>query len=145
PVQRLADRVSAEFVPVVLGIAVVTFAAWMVFGPVEARLATALVNAVSVLIIACPCAMGLATPTAVLVATGRGAELGLLFKGGAALEIAGGIDVVAFDKTGTLTAGRPSVTDVFSAEGFDETRLLAIAAAAEAGSRHPLGEAIVAE
>ena len=145
PVQRLADRVSAVFVPIVLGLALVTFAAWMALGPAETRLATALVNAVSVLIIACPCAMGLATPTAVLVATGRGAELGLLFKGGAALEVAGGIDVVAFDKTGTLTAGRPSVTDVVPADGFDEMRLLAIAAAAESGSRHPLGEAIVAE
>jgi Cu+-exporting ATPase len=145
PVQRLADRVSAVFVPVVLVIALGTFAAWMAFGPEESRFTLALVNSVAVLIIACPCAMGLATPTAVLVATGRGAELGVLIKGGAALEAAGRIDTVVFDKTGTITAGRTAVTEVFAAQGFDESELLQIVAAAEAGSRHPLAEAIVTE
>jgi Cu+-exporting ATPase len=145
PVQRLADRVSAVFVPVVVVIAVATFVAWMILGPAETRWTMALVNAVAVLIIACPCAMGLATPTAVLVATGRGAEMGLLFKGGEALEIAGRVDVVALDKTGTLTSGRAAVTDVVAAPGFDETTVLELAAAAEAGSRHPLADAITAE
>jgi Cu+-exporting ATPase len=145
PVQRLADRVSAVFVPVVLVVAVATFAAWMVFGPEETRFTLALVNAVSVLIIACPCAMGLATPTAVLVATGRGAELGALIKGGAALEAAGQIDTVVFDKTGTLTSGRTEVTDIVGVAGLDPSELLRIAAAAESGSSHPLAEAIVAE
>ncbi len=145
PIQRLADRVSAIFVPIVLAIAVVTFAGWMIFGSPEARLAQALVHAVSVLIIACPCAMGLATPTAVLVATGRAAELGVLIGGGAALETAGRIDTIVFDKTGTITTGRPSVTDVELQGGADPDEILGIAAAAEAGSTHPLGEAIVAE
>jgi Cu+-exporting ATPase len=145
PVQRLADRISAVFVPVVLVIALGTFAAWMAFGPEDSRFTLALVNAVAVLIIACPCAMGLATPTAVLVATGRGAELGALVKGGAALEAAGRIDTVVFDKTGTLTSGQTAVTDIVAAQGFDESELLRIAAAAESGSRHPLAEAIVAE
>jgi Cu+-exporting ATPase len=145
PVQRLADRVSAVFVPIVLGIALLTFGAWMALGPPETRLTMALVNAVAVLIIACPCAMGLATPTAVLVATGRAAELGVLFKGGAALEIAGRIAVVAFDKTGTLTTGKAAVTDVVASAGLDEAAVLGLAAAAERGSRHPLAEAIVAE
>jgi P-type Cu+ transporter len=145
PVQRLADRVSAVFVPIVLVLALATFGAWMAFGPPETRLTMALVNAVAVLIIACPCAMGLATPTAVLVATGRGASLGVLFKGGAAIEIAAQVDTIAFDKTGTLTSGRPSVTDVIPMPGFDEAGILAHAASAEAGSRHPLADAIVAE
>ena len=143
--QRLADRVSAVFVPVVLVIAFGTFAAWMVFGPEDGRLSLALVNAVAVLIIACPCAMGLATPTAVVVATGRGAELGALIKGGAALEAAGRIDTVVFDKTGTLTSGRAAVTDVVATLQDNEIELLRLAAAAEAGSRHPLAEAIVLE
>jgi Cu+-exporting ATPase len=145
PVQRLADRVSAIFVPVVLTVALATFVAWMAFGPSETRLTLALVNAVAVLIIACPCAMGLATPTAVLVATGRGAECGVLIKGGAALEAAGRIDTVVFDKTGTLTSGSAVVTDVVAAGGIDRDELLRIAASAESGSRHPLAEAIVAE
>jgi Cu+-exporting ATPase len=145
PVQRLADRVSAVFVPVVLTLAVVTFAAWMTFGPEDSRLTMALVNSVAVLIIACPCAMGLATPTAVMVATGRGAELGVLIRGGAPLEAAGSIDTVVFDKTGTLTAGRPAVTEILAAAGFSENELLAITASAEAGSRHPLSDALVAE
>ena len=145
PVQRLADRVSAIFVPVVLAIALVTFGAWMAFGPADARFTMALVNAVAVLIIACPCAMGLATPTAVVVATGRGAELGVLFKGGAALEAAGRIDTVVFDKTGTLTSGRTAVTDIVALPGVSQAELLRVAASAEAGSRHPLAAAIVAE
>ena len=145
PVQQLADRISAVFVPVVLGIALATFVAWMVLAPAETRLALALVNAVAVLIIACPCAMGLATPTAVLVATGRGAELGILIRGGAALESAGRVDTVVFDKTGTITAGRPAVTDVVAEPGIDQDELLRLAAAAESGSTHPLADAIVAE
>jgi Cu+-exporting ATPase len=145
PVQRLADRVSAVFVPVVLVVAVATFAAWIAFGPKETRFTLALVNAVAVLIIACPCAMGLATPTAVLVATGRGAELGALIKGGAALEAAGRIDTVVFDKTGTLTSGRTAVTDIVAVPGLDPSELLRITAAAESSSSHPLAEAIVAE
>jgi Cu+-exporting ATPase len=145
PVQRLADRISAVFVPVVLVIALSTFVAWMALAPKETRFTMALVNAVAVLIIACPCAMGLATPTAVLVATGRGAELGFLVKGGAALETAARIDTVVFDKTGTLTAGRMAVTDVVAVAGFNDNLLLRTAAAAESGSRHPLAEAIVAE
>jgi P-type Cu+ transporter len=145
PVQRLADRVSAVFVPIVLLIAVITFVTWMALGPQETRLTLALGHAVAVLIIACPCAMGLATPTAVLVATGRGAELGVLIKGGAALEAAGTIDTVVFDKTGTITAGRPAVTDVLTVPGHDANALLRRAAAAESGSTHPLAGAIVAE
>ena len=145
PVQRLADRVSAVFVPIVLAVALCTFVAWMIFGPTDARLTLALVNAVAVLIIACPCAMGLATPTAVLVATGRAAELGALVKGGAALEAAGSIDTVVFDKTGTLTSGRTAVTDIVAAPGFTQAELLRLAASAESSSRHPLAEAIVAE
>src|SRR4029077_12070790 len=109
--------VSAVFVPVVLVIALATFAAWMALAPEETRLTLALVNAVAVLIIACPCAMGLATPPAVLVATGRGAEPGFLVKGGAAREAAARIDMVVFDKTGTLTAGRMAVTDVVALPG----------------------------
>jgi Cu+-exporting ATPase len=145
PVQRLADRVSAIFVPVVLVIALGTFSAWMILGPQEGRLTLALVNAVAVLIIACPCAMGLATPTAVLVATGRGAELGVLVKGGAALETAGGIDMVVFDKTGTITAGRPTVTEIETVPGVEADEILRLGAAAESGSRHPLAGAVVAE
>ncbi len=145
PIQRLADRVSAVFVPAVLAVAAATFAAWMLLGPPETRLTMALVNAVSVMIIACPCAMGLATPTAILVATGRGAEVGLLIKGGEALETAGRVDTVVLDKTGTVTEGSPAVTDLRPASGVDPGTLLRVAAAAEAGSEHPVGEAIVAE
>ncbi len=143
PVQALADRISAIFVPTVLAIAVATFAIWMLVGG-EASLAHALAASVSVLIIACPCAMGLAVPTAVMVATGRGAQMGVLIKGGEALQRAGEITLVALDKTGTLTEGRPTVTDIIpvSAEpGADE--LLRLAAAVESVSEHPLAEAIV--
>jgi Cu+-exporting ATPase len=145
PVQRLADRVSAVFVPIILVVSALTFAAWMALGPEESRLSLALINAVAVLIIACPCAMGLATPTAVLVATGRAAELGILIKGGAALEAAARIDTIVFDKTGTITAGATAVTDIVALEGFGEDQLLRLVAAAESGSRHPLAGAIVAE
>jgi Cu+-exporting ATPase len=138
PIQRLADRISAVFVPVVLVIAIATFVLWYDLGP-EPRYLHALVSAVTVLIIACPCAMGLATPTAVMVATGRGAELGVLIKGGEALQRAGEVQTVVLDKTGTITEGRPSVTQ---RELPDEA--LRLAASLERLSEHPLGEAIVA-
>jgi Cu+-exporting ATPase len=150
PIQRLADRISAIFVPVVLSIAIVTFVAWFDVGPAPAYL-HALVSAVTVLIIACPCAMGLAVPTAVMVSTGRGAELGVLIKGGEALERSQAIDTVVFDKTGTITEGHPAVQTIVLAPGLDrgavpdEARLVALAAAVETLSEHPLAEAIVAE
>ena len=142
PVQKLADRVSAVFVPTVLVIAVVTFIVWLVVGGLSA-LPHAVVAAVSVLIIACPCAMGLAVPTAVMVATGRGAELGLLIKGGEILQRAGDIDTVVFDKTGTITEGRPRVVSIVPAEDKSERDVLAVAAALESHSEHPLASAIV--
>jgi Cu+-exporting ATPase len=142
PIQRLADRVAAVFVPIVLAIAALTFLAWLAFGP-EPRLLMALTTAVAVLVIACPCAMGLATPTAIMVATGKGAEHGVLIKSAAALELLHRVDTVVFDKTGTLTVGRPDVTDVVPGAGVGEDDVLALAAAAEQGSEHPLGEAIV--
>src|SRR6202043_1281221 len=111
PIQRLADRIAAVFVPIVLGVAALTFVVWLLWGP-EPAFFHALTNAVGVLVIACPCAMGLATPTAVMVATGRGAQLGVLIKGGEALERAGDIDTVVLDKTGTVTEGKPAVTDI---------------------------------
>ncbi len=142
-IQRLADRIAAVFVPVVLLIAVATFVLWLVLGPQPAYL-HGLVAAVTVLIIACPCAMGLAVPTAVMVATGRGAELGVLIKGGDALERAGQTDVVVFDKTGTVTEGRPAVESVrLAADDLDQRRLLQMAASVERLSEHPLAEAIV--
>ncbi len=147
PIQRLADRISAVFVPVVLSIAVATFIVWFDNGPAPAYL-HALVAAVTVLIIACPCAMGLAVPTAVMVSTGRGAELGILIKGGEVLERSQGIDTVVFDKTGTLTQGRPAVQSIQPADGatgYDERRLLQLAATVEHLSEHPLGESIVGE
>ena len=147
PIQRLADRISAVFVPVVLSIAVVTFVVWFDLGPAPAYL-HALVSAVTVLIIACPCAMGLAVPTAVMVATGRGAELGVLIKGGEPLERSQALDTVVFDKTGTITEGRPAVEAVqllACSPVTDEGELLALAAAVEHLSEHPLAEAIAAE
>ena len=144
PIQRLADVIAGYFVPVVMGIAVLTFAVWMVFGP-EPRLTFALLNFVAVMIIACPCALGLATPTAILVGTGRGAEKGILIKGGESLETAHKLDVVVFDKTGTLTRGEPRVTDVFPEKDVAEEDLLRWAGSAEKGSEHPLGEAVVRE
>jgi Cu+-exporting ATPase len=145
PIQRLADRVSAVFVPAVLAIAAITFAVWFLVSPPDERLTLALVNAVSVMIIACPCAMGLATPTAILVATGRGAEVGVLFKGGEALQAAAEIDTVVLDKTGTVTEGKPAVVEVAAFDGFSEDDLVRIAAGVEAVSEHPLASAVLEE
>ena len=146
PIQRLADRISAVFVPIVMLLAIVTFAVWVVLGPAPSYL-HGLVAAVTVLIIACPCAMGLAVPTAVMVATGRGAELGVLIRGGEALERTGDIEVVVLDKTGTITEGRPAVSSVHLAgtAQFDSRSILQLAASVERYSEHPLGEAIVLE
>jgi P-type Cu+ transporter len=145
PIQRLADRISAVFVPVVISIAIATFVLWFDFGPEPAYL-HALVAAVTVLIIACPCAMGLAVPTAVMVSTGRGAELGVLIKGGEALERSERLDTVVFDKTGTLTEGHPTVQSLTSSPaGGSEGDLLRLAASVERHSEHALGEAMVGE
>jgi Cu+-exporting ATPase len=144
PVQRLADVVSSYFVPIVIAVAIATFAVWTVFGPAPS-LTYAVVTSVAVLIIACPCALGLATPTAIMVGTGRGAEMGVLFKDAGSLETAQRVDVIVLDKTGTVTRGEPSVTDVVPSPGVSEAELLAVAAAAERGSEHPIGEAIVRE
>ncbi|MGQ9703438.1 MAG: heavy metal translocating P-type ATPase [Actinomycetota bacterium] len=144
PIQRLADRVAAVFVPAVIGVAVVTFLVWLLAGP-EPSFNFALLNFVAVLVIACPCALGLATPTAIMVGTGKGAEMGILIKGGEVLERAGSLDMVVFDKTGTLTWGRPEVTDVISMEGRREEEVLLLAAAVERGSEHPLAQTIVGE
>ena len=142
PIQRLADRVAAVFVPAVIGIALLTFAAWYFVG---GDFTTSLINMEAVLVIACPCAMGLATPTAVMVGTGKGAGLGILFKNSEALERAGQVDTVVLDKTGTITLGHPVVTDVHPHSWTgDEQELLRLAASAERGSEHPLGEAMVA-
>ena len=148
PIQKLADQVAAVFVPAVLGIAAITFLAWYFLGPASANVSQftrALIDTVAVLVIACPCAMGLATPTAVMVGSGKGAELGILFRNSEALERAGKINVVVLDKTGTLTRGQPSVTDVVTSDGWTVDELLHLAASAEKGSEHPLGEAIWAE
>ena len=142
PIQGLADRVVAVFVPVVLGIAALTFLAWLLFGGPQA-LSYALVNAVAVLIIACPCAMGLATPVSVMVGTGRAAELGVLFRSGAALEALQAASVVALDKTGTLTEGRPTLTDLLLRPGFERSEVLSLIASAEAQSEHPIARAVV--
>jgi len=144
PIARLADIVCGYFVPAVITIAFAAFAAWLVLGP-EPRWAYASLIFVSVLVISCPCALGLATPTAIMVGTGRGAELGILIRSGEALEKAEKVDTVVLDKTGTLTQGKPGVTDIVAALGFSEKSLLALAAAVEKGSEHPLGEAIVRE
>ena len=141
PIQRLADRVAAVFVPVVIVLSLLTFAGWMTIG--GASLATALVYAVSVLVVACPCAMGLAVPTAVIAATGRSAETGILIKSADALERAGAITLVAFDKTGTLTVGRPDILEVISADGFNADDLLQLAASVEEHSEHPIARGIV--
>ncbi len=143
PIQRLADRISAVFVPVVILIAIATFAAWMVL-PETPSFASAITAAVSVLIIACPCAMGLAVPTAVLVASGRGAAAGILIKGGEPLERLAAGDTVVFDKTGTLTEGRPRVADMLIAPGHQRQTVLRVAAALESRSEHPLAKAVVA-
>jgi P-type Cu+ transporter len=144
PIQHLVDRVTGVFVPIVMVLAVVTFAVWYLLAG-EGALVRALAASISVLIIACPCAMGLAVPTAVMVSTGKGAEAGILIKGGEALQRARDVSVVVLDKTGTVTEGRPAVTEVVLATdgGVDEARLLRLAASLEASSEHPLGEAIV--
>jgi len=143
PVQKLADRVAAYFVPAVVLVAILTFAIWGVFGP-EPKLAHALLNAVAVLIIACPCALGLATPMAIMVGTGRGALAGILIKNAESLEILEKVDTVVVDKTGTLTEGKPRVTSLIPAAGSDEARVLEVAAALERASEHPLAAAILA-
>ena len=152
PIQKLVDQISAVFVPVVIGIALLTFAGWMLFGPAlsinsdVSMFTRALIKMVAVLVIACPCAMGLATPTAVMVGTGKGAEIGILLKSSEALERAGKVQVIVMDKTGTITKGQPSVTDVVVTNAVkDEAELLQLAASVEKASEHPLGEAIVAE
>ena len=144
PIQRLADRVAGWFVPAVIAIAVLTFVAWSLFGP-EPRLAHALVNAVAVLIIACPCALGLATPMAIMVGTGRGAHAGVLIKNAEALEMLEKVDTLVVDKTGTLTEGKPRVVSVVIGwtPGRDENELLRLVASVEQGSEHPLGAAVV--
>jgi Cu+-exporting ATPase len=150
PIQKLADQVSAWFVPAVIGLAAATFLAWYFLAPVSAdvsQFTRALINMVAVLVIACPCAMGLATPTAVMVGTGKGAEMGILFKSSEALERAGRVSVVVLDKTGTITKGQPAVTDIETTDDGRQTteELLRLAASVEKGSEHPLGEAIWAE
>ncbi|MCD2514628.1 heavy metal translocating P-type ATPase [Comamonas endophytica] len=142
PIQAVVDKITLWFVPAVMAAALLTFLIWAVFGPSPA-LGFALVNAVAVLIIACPCAMGLATPTSIMVGTGRGAELGILFRQGEALQLLRDAKVVAVDKTGTLTEGRPVLTDLEVAEGFDRAQVLALIAAVEARSEHPIARAIV--
>jgi Cu+-exporting ATPase len=143
PIQKLADVVSAYFVPAVILIAVVTFAIWAAIGP-QPRIAYAIINSVAVLIIACPCALGLATPMSIMIATGKGAQAGVLFKNAAAIEVLRDIDTLVVDKTGTLTEGRPRLVTSIPADGFNERELLRLAASLERGSEHPLAAAIVA-
>ena len=148
PIQKLADQVSGIFVPIVIAIALLTFAAWYFLAPqIDDQFTRALINMVAVLVIACPCAMGLATPTAVMVGTGKGAEMGVLFRSSEALERAGKVQVVVLDKTGTITKGQPAVTDVVVSRqsSVASEQLLRLAASVEKGSEHPLGEAIWAE
>jgi Cu+-exporting ATPase len=151
PIQKVADQVSAIFVPSVIAIAALTFVGWYFFGPqlainsAQTVFTRALINMVAVLVIACPCAMGLATPTAVMVGTGKAAELGILFKNSEALERAGSVTTVVLDKTGTVTKGQPSVTDIVTDGSVEDVVLLSLAASVEKGSEHPLGEAIWAE
>src|ERR1043165_8806573 len=152
PIQKLADQVSAIFVPIVIAIASLTFLVWYFIVPqftnyqfTDSVFTVALINMVAVLVIACPCAMGLATPTAVMVGTGKGAELGVLFRNSEALERAGKVGVVVLDKTGTITKGQPAVTDIITNNGLPNNELLRLAASVEKGSAHPLGEAIWAE
>ena len=142
PIQSLIDRITLWFVPAILMIAVLTFIVWWIFGP-EPSLTYALINAVAVLIIACPCAMGLATPTSIMVATGRGAELGILFKNAEALQKLKDVKAIAFDKTGTLTVGKPQITDIEILEKFDKTKILQLVASVEYRSEHPIAKAIL--
>ena len=139
PIAKMADVISAYFVPIVIGLAIFSAIAWLIAGETPVF---ALTIFISVLVIACPCALGLATPTAIMVGTGKGAENGVLIKGGEALEITHKINTIVFDKTGTITEGKPVVTDIVS-RGKENNILLALAASAEKGSEHPLGEAIV--
>jgi len=143
PIQRLADRVAAWFVPTVVVVAVITFVAWLLIGP-QPRLANALVNAVAVLIIACPCALGLATPMSIMVGTGRGARAGVLIKNAAALETLEKVDTLVVDKTGTLTEGKPRVTSVTPRDSISEDELLRLVASLERASEHPLAASVVA-
>jgi P-type Cu+ transporter len=151
PIQKLADQVSSIFVPAVIGIAILTFLGWYFFGPQltvnspYTPFTRAMINLVAVLVIACPCALGLATPTAVMVGTGKGAELGVLFRNSEALERAGKVTVVVLDKTGTVTKGQPAVTDIVIHDGWKPEEVLRLAASVEKGSEHPLGEAIWTE
>jgi Cu+-exporting ATPase len=151
PIQKLADQVSAIFVPIVIGIAALTFAGWYFFGPTLPinsdidNFTRAMIYMVAVLVIACPCAMGLATPTAIMVGTGKGAEAGILFRTSEALERAGRVNVVILDKTGTITKGQPAVTDIVTSDMVTSDELLRLAASVEKGSEHPLGESIWAE
>lgn len=142
PIQALVDKVTMWFVPMVMLLALLTFVVWFIFGP-EPALSLSLVNAVAVLIIACPCAMGLATPTSIMVGTGRGAEMGVLFRKGEALQLLQDVKVVALDKTGTITEGKPTLTDFYVQDGFTEPQLLQILASVEAKSEHPIALAIV--
>lgn len=143
PMQRLADRIASIFVPIVLAVAALTFAIWMIWGPAPV-LSYAIPAVVAVLVIACPCALGLAAPTAIMVGTGKAAELGILVRGGDALEMARAIDTIVLDKTGTITRGKPAVTAIVVTDGFEENEVLRLTAAAEMNSEHPLGRAIVA-
>ena len=143
PIARLADVISGIFTPIVLCIAVATFVVWFVGSPPELRFTMAFVNAIGVLVIACPCALGLATPTAVMVGTGKGADQGILIKGGEALETAHKLTTIVLDKTGTITSGKPALTDVIVAQGFSENELLTLVASAEQVSEHPIAAAIV--
>jgi Cu+-exporting ATPase len=143
PLQRIADQVAAWFVPAVVAVAVLAFVAWAAFGP-DPKLAHALIAAVSTLIIACPCALGLATPISIMVASGRGARAGVLFRDAAAIEALREVDTLVVDKTGTLTEGKPALMGVYTFGGFDESRALALAAALELPSEHPLARAVVA-
>jgi heavy metal translocating P-type ATPase len=142
PIQALVDQITRWFVPAVMLVAALTFFVWLLFGP-EPALSFALVNAVAVLIIACPCAMGLATPTSIMVGTGRAASLGLLFRSGTALQTLAEVKTIAFDKTGTLTLGKPKLTDFIVAPGFEKNAVLALAAAAEQHSEHPIANALI--
>lgn len=144
PIARMADTIASYFVPTVIVLALITFLVWFLVGPTPA-LTYALLNFVAVMIIACPCALGLATPTSIMVGTGKGAEYGVLIRGGEALETAHKLNVVVLDKTGTITKGKPSVTDIIATGDFTEDEVLSFAASAEKGSEHPLGEAIVRE
>jgi P-type Cu+ transporter len=144
PIARLADVISGYFTPIVICIAIITFAIWFVAAPLDTRLTMALITFVSVLIIACPCALGLATPTAIMVGTGKGAENGILIKGGEALETAHRLDTIILDKTGTITRGAPALTDILTLEAGTENDILRLVASAERASEHPLAEAIIA-